>query len=179
MIPEPPSLPSLSANDLLPLFQQKLEAAAATMVIAQGKKEIAYEIGRYLAQSNISEAPSYDISAARVLDLSSSALTPQETIRVTKAHAAIAETGTLVFVSGKENPTLSHFLPDIEIVILRRADLRAHLEQILNEMPKPLPRGLYCVTGPSRSADIEQTLLMGAHGPRFLHVIVWEDEKAA
>ncbi|MFN3889276.1 MAG: lactate utilization protein C [Beijerinckiaceae bacterium] len=93
------------------------------------------------------------------------------------AEAGVAETGTLVFSSGAHNPTTLNFLPDNHIAVLRAADVEADYEAVWARLRTGygkgvLPRTVNFVTGPSRSADIEQKLLLGAHGPRSLHIIV-------
>lgn len=93
------------------------------------------------------------------------------------AEAGVAETGTLAFVSGAHNPTTLNFLPDNHIAVLRACDLDADYEAVWTRLRSRfgkgvLPRTVNFVTGPSRSADIEQKLLLGAHGPRSLHIIL-------
>ncbi len=95
------------------------------------------------------------------------------------AFAAIAETGTLALVSGAENPTTLNFLPDNHIVVVSAGDLAGSTEEAIDKLrvrygKDGMPRTLNLITGPSRSADIEQTLILGAHGPRKLHVIIVE-----
>ena len=80
-------------------------------------------------------------------------------------------------VPGQDNPTTLNFLPDNHIVVLDAADLAGDLETVFAQLREKfgagvLPRVVNLITGPSRSADIEQTLILGAHGPRRLHVIV-------
>lgn len=94
------------------------------------------------------------------------------------AFCGVAETGTLVFLSGREHGTLSSFLPDHHLVVVASGDLVGSYEQAWNrlrERGEQMPRTVNWVTGPSRSADIELTMLMGAHGPVALHVIIVED----
>jgi L-lactate dehydrogenase complex protein LldG len=96
---------------------------------------------------------------------------------VSHAFAAVAETGTLVLTSGPDNPTTLNFLPDVHIVVAAASDVAADLETVMTRLRArfgsgSMPRVVNLVTGPSRSADIEQTLILGAHGPRKLHVIV-------
>jgi L-lactate dehydrogenase complex protein LldG len=96
---------------------------------------------------------------------------------VSMAFAGIAETGTLALVSGPANPTTLNFLPDNHIVVLRKDDVVADYESVFARLRTAygkgeLPRTLNFITGPSRSADIEQTLLLGAHGPRRLHIVI-------
>ena len=96
---------------------------------------------------------------------------------VSAAFAAVAETGTLALVSGPDNPTTLNFLPDNHFVVVFAADVVADVESVFARLKAAygagaLPRTVNFITGPSRSADIEQTLLLGAHGPRRLHVVV-------
>jgi len=100
---------------------------------------------------------------------------------VSHAMAGIAETGTLVLPSGPDNPTTVNFLPEHHIVVIRANDIAGDMETVLDQVRDTygqgkMPRTLNLITGPSRSADIEQTLLLGAHGPRALHVIVVDGE---
>ena len=97
------------------------------------------------------------------------------------AWAAVAETGTLFFPSDPVRPATLNLLPDTEIVLLRVSAIVGAYEEAWDrlraERKDPMtggwmPRNLMLVTGPSRSADIEQTMLLGAHGPRSLHVVL-------
>lgn len=93
------------------------------------------------------------------------------------AFAGAGETGTLVLLSGADNPTTINFLPENHIVLIDAADIASGHEAIWTRLRRKLgsgkmPRTVNMITGPSRSADIEQTLIMGAHGPVRLHVIV-------
>jgi len=95
------------------------------------------------------------------------------------AYGGVAETGTLVMSSGPRSPTTLNFLPDVHMVVIRAQDIAANYEQIWDRLrtdAKPdaplLPRTVNWITGPSRTADIEQTLLLGAHGPRKLIILL-------
>jgi L-lactate dehydrogenase complex protein LldG len=87
------------------------------------------------------------------------------------ADGAIAETGTLIFCAGPGRPSAWHFLPGHEIVLVRADTIVADLETFLAACPR-LPSTINLVTGPSRTADIEQTIERGAHGPRSLHILL-------
>ncbi len=95
------------------------------------------------------------------------------------AFGGISETGTLILLSGKDNPTTVNFLPENHIVLVEAADIAVNYETVFARLRKKakgaLPRTVNMITGPSRSADIEQTLILGAHGPVRLHIIVVED----
>ena len=100
-----------------------------------------------------------------------------DTTGLSHAKAAIAETGTLVITSGSDNPTSVNFLPENHVVVVDARDIEGDLEAALGRVRDEhgkgrMPRTVNMITGPSRSGDIEQTILLGAHGPRTLHVIV-------
>ncbi|MBL4614522.1 MAG: lactate utilization protein [Magnetovibrio sp.] len=103
----------------------------------------------------------------------------EDLVGLSMAYGAVSETGTLVLLSGPETPTTLNFLPDVHIVVLHAHDVVGNYEQVwarLRREAKPdmpvLPRTVNWITGPSRTADIEQTLLLGAHGPRKLIILL-------
>ncbi|MDH5359341.1 MAG: LUD domain-containing protein [Gammaproteobacteria bacterium] len=91
------------------------------------------------------------------------------------ATAAIAETGSVVMIASEETPTEANFLPDNFICIVKKYTLLAHMEdlwaQLRQQNNKP-PAVVNIISGPSRTADVEQTIQLGAHGPRRMHVII-------
>jgi L-lactate dehydrogenase complex protein LldG len=91
------------------------------------------------------------------------------------ADYGIAETGTLAFFSGPSSASSWHFRPGREFVLLSRACILPRLEDIIARLSgaKGVPATLNLVTGPSRTADIEQTIELGAHGPRMLDILIW------
>ncbi len=99
-------------------------------------------------------------------------------VSVTAAFAAIAETGTLMLHSGPESPTTLNFLPDNHVVVLRASQIMRAYEDGWDALRDrgAMPRTVNFITGPSRTGDIEQKILLGAHGPRRLHIILIEDE---
>lgn len=99
---------------------------------------------------------------------------------ITGAFAAVAETGTLMLVSGPESPTRNNFLPDTHIVVLRANEVVACYEDGWDRLRAAgaMPRTVNFITGPSRTGDIEQRLVLGAHGPRRLHIVLVDDAAA-
>lgn len=102
---------------------------------------------------------------------------------ITSADYALADTGTLALISGGEQHRLISLLPPVHVCLLDPRhifpslnELLAHL-QVACETRGTLPQTLTCITGPSRTADIEQTITLGVHGPRNLHVILYEPDK--
>jgi L-lactate utilization protein LutC len=99
-------------------------------------------------------------------------------VTVTGAYAAVAETGSVVLLSSAESPTTLNFLPDDHLVVVRESQIVAHIEDVWTRMRKDkraMPRTVNFISGPSKTADVEQTIQEGAHGPRRLHVILVAD----
>ncbi len=98
-----------------------------------------------------------------------------ETLVVSIADLAIAETGSVVFLSGHDAPTLLTFLPLHHIVVVNAALIHSHLEDVFTFVghgQKRQPRNLCIVTGTSGTADIEGKNIRGAHGPKFMHIVI-------
>ena len=90
------------------------------------------------------------------------------------ADYGIAETGTVVFFSGPDSPPSWHFRPRREFVLLQRGRILPRLEDVIafSSAEQRMPSTLNLVTGPSRTADIEQTIELGAHGPGEVHILI-------
>jgi L-lactate dehydrogenase complex protein LldG len=101
---------------------------------------------------------------------------------ITGVDFALAETGSLVLTSLTEGSQLSSLAPPVHIALYRRSQIRASLDEVLQNLPVsrdpegPSPaRSVVFVSGTSRTADIEQILIRGVHGPRSVHAILVED----
>nr|WP_321462608.1 LUD domain-containing protein [uncultured Cohaesibacter sp.] len=98
-------------------------------------------------------------------------------VGVNHAMGGVAETGTAILASGPDNPTTINFLPENHIIVVHADDIYGDYESVHDHLRGPdgvahMPRALNMITGPSRSGDIEQKIMLGAHGPRAVHVIV-------
>lgn len=97
-------------------------------------------------------------------------------VGITGVFCAIAETGTLMLLSGPETPASMSLLPETHVAILPVDRIVPSMEDawaLLRKEKGQLPRAVNFVSGPSRTADIEQTVTLGAHGPyRVLIVLV-------
>ena len=93
---------------------------------------------------------------------------------MTRAEFGMAETGSLVFASGPDNPVTLNFLGETHFAVLRAEDIKGGYEELWAAWRQRglTPRTTNFVTGPSRSADIGQTLQLGAHGPVALHIFL-------
>ncbi len=95
---------------------------------------------------------------------------------VVEADYAIADTGTLVIPFGTTSSTLPHFLPDTVIALVQKTRIMAHQIELFERLDVEQARNMLMVTGPSRTADIEKILILGAHGPRRLIVVLLANE---
>ncbi|MBM3972771.1 MAG: hypothetical protein FJ301_01545 [Planctomycetes bacterium] len=103
----------------------------------------------------------------------------QADIGVTGAQWGIAETGTLVLASADERHRLASLLPALHVVVLPVRALLGTLGEAFAALQRdgaPAARTITFVSGPSRTADIELTLVVGVHGPKALHVLLVRDD---
>jgi len=91
---------------------------------------------------------------------------------VSEAVYGLADTGSVVIAASPEEPRANSLLPDVHITLLAEDRILAGLQELFTAVGASLPSSLAIVTGPSRSADIEQTLTIGVHGPGEVHVVV-------
>ena len=167
------------------------------LVPVSDNQPLVTQISSYLKKENL---PSQVVmSSDEVLDsipweeqplLEISKRIPEEDdmVSVTSAAVGVAETGTLAMFSGPDHPSTLNFLPETHVVVLPKDRVAKNYEDVwdmirnnsamedLNEK-KEMPRTVNFITGPSHSGDIEQTLLLGAHGPRRLHIILVDSKE--
>jgi len=177
----------IAAQSRVQLLKQKLEAVQTSVDIVSSESEIAASIAGFLESLDspleVGVVPGYDLSA---LDNDSGLrfyrCDDPATCHSLLSRAAygIAETGSVVQASGPHSPTLANFLPDNCIFVLKEQHIFAYLEDALLQVQQGeagMPRALNLISGPSKTADIEQTLVYGAHGPIQLHVIVVKEHR--
>jgi L-lactate dehydrogenase complex protein LldG len=186
----PPRGPAVARAQLpqpekVALFCQWAEANNATIARVRAP-DVAGEVTAYLARNNLpaqaAMAPSmlldgYDWASQKMLTLRRGRGEGSDQVSITGAFAGIAETGTLVMASGPDHPVSLNLLPDTHIVVLREADIVAGYEEVWERLrtrygKNAMPRTVNTITGPSRTGDIEQTIELGAHGPRRMHIVV-------
>lgn len=99
-------------------------------------------------------------------------------VGITEVFCAIAETGTLMTLSGEHSPPAASLLPETHIAVLRTSQIVPAMEEAWQRLRNTygvvdgMPRAVNFISGPSRTADIEQTLTFGAHGPYRVHVLL-------
>lgn len=96
-------------------------------------------------------------------------------IGFTGCFCAIAETGTLLLLSSPTTPKATALLPETHICVVEKSRIVRTMEEsfaLMRQEVSELPRSTFFVSGPSRTADIEQTIVLGAHGPYRVHVVL-------
>ena len=176
-------------GDLVERFIQRARDMESTAERVADASAIPPAVARYLDRLELPSALAAQKSHAGVcwpefggLDWGSAGLAievrptaGEDRLGITGAFCAIAETGTLVIVSGAETPTATTLLPDTHVAILRAERIVAGMEDafaLLRRELGALPRAINMISGPSRTGDIEQTIVLGAHGPYRVHILV-------
>lgn len=181
-----PARADVSGEDCVRLFEEMVEVSLASVERTDANATLPRTVAAYLDARQLPcelvippengwsdldwERAGIRVQARHVRSGDVAALAP--------AFCGVAETGTLVFLSGARHQTLSSFLPDHHLAVLSKRDLVGSYEDAWDRIRargEDMPRTVNWVTGPSRSADIELTMLMGAHGPLSLHVIIIEN----
>ena len=176
-----------SEGELIDAFVRRAEAVEASVASLSSFDDVPSEVSRYLKRRNlpahVAVAPHGDLDP---VDWAATAITaerrkPRESdlCGVNRAFCAVAETGTLVMISGPDNPSTMNFLPETHVAVLRKSDVVAASEDVWDRLrvsgrvsAGSVPRTVNMITGVSRTGDIEQTIQTGVHGPRHLHIIV-------
>jgi L-lactate dehydrogenase complex protein LldG len=181
LIPARSQVPHLAQIDL---FIANVEREFGSVARVDGTAAVPEAVAFYLAAQNLPSdiviAPHPELRAMPwgdrpLLRLREGRAVASDAVSVQQAFAAIAETGTLMLPSAPERPTTLNLLPDTAIVVLQAERVVGAYEEawdLLRREMGAMPRNVMLVTGPSRSADIEQALELGAHGPRRLHVVL-------
>lgn len=143
--------------------------------------EVPAAIARYLQQHKL---PRHAVCWAEFLDLEwqsagikvkARGSQGSDLVGITGAFGAIAETGTLMLLSGPRTPATTSLLPETHIAVVRAGRIVRGMEDawaLLRTEHGALPRAVNFISGPSRTADIEQTLVLGAHGPYRVHIVL-------
>jgi len=182
----------LERSARIALFRSMAEGVHATVAEAASAAEIPALVAAYLRQQNLPSRIRHGDDpllaglpwrdGAATIERLSGRADPGDEVSLSRAAAGVAESGTLVLLSGPDNPTTLNFLPETHVVVVRGDDIVASYEDVFDRVrqalgPGKMPRTLNMITGPSRTGDIEQKLELGAHGPKRLHVIILDNSE--
>jgi L-lactate dehydrogenase complex protein LldG len=147
------------------------EAREYVASVIQGKTAVTSN-APFLRQSGITDLPGVR-----------SGITDREELRglcatcsygISSADYALSDTGSLVMISSREEARLVSLLPPAHIAVVPASKLLTGLDELYQILPQPAEQtsSMVLITGPSRTADIEQILVRGVHGPGEIHVVV-------
>ena len=165
--------------DHLAQFKEKLELGGGSLSRVANYAEAASLITDFLIKQELPKqlrlAPALqNMKWDNRVEVSYGKSAGDDLVSVTPAFCAIAETGSVVLLSSPDSPTSLNYLPDVHFVIVEASQLLPHIEDVWTKLRQQpgIPRAINIITGPSKTADVEQTLQIGAHGPRQLRVIL-------
>lgn len=173
-------LPALE-GDRITRFCDRARAASSSCDRVAQLADAPAAVRRYLDEHQLPRAgcvwpdlAGLDWSGAG-LSLAPRAARGDDAVGVTGAFCGLAETGTLMLVSGPGTPASVSLLPETHVALLQVARIVAYMEEgwdLARRELHTLPRAVNFISGPSRTADIEQTLVLGAHGPYRVHIVL-------
>ena len=180
--PAPNLKPALS-EDPVSLFVRKANAVHARVSTVPTLAGVSEVVVRHIDDNGLDDAivvaPELEgVQWSNRLVVEERAARGSDRIGVTGAFAGIAETGSVMLLSGPESPTTLNFLPEDHIVVLRESRIVPHPEDawaLLREERGTMPRTVNLICGPSKTGDVELVILEGAHGPRRFHVVVVQE----
>lgn len=169
------------AGDPVARLCSRAEALASTVEVVARIGEAPAAVARYLAAHGLPPAAvawpqlaGLDWAGAG-LQVACRAASADDLVGITGVFCAVAETGTLVVLSGAGTPASTSLLPETHIAIVPAARIVPGMEEAFERIRAEcgeLPRAVNFISGPSRTGDIEQTLVLGAHGPYRVHIVV-------
>ena len=170
-----------SSQALLERFRIKSEVQASTVDVVATDADVPAATARYLSGMKLPKTAVVQPALAS-LDWAAAGLTVEargardaDLVGITGCFCAVAETGTLMMCSAPDTPAAVSLLPETHVAVVHAARIVAYMEDAWNLARAELgtlPRAVNFISGPSRTGDIEQTIVLGAHGPYRVHLLV-------
>jgi L-lactate dehydrogenase complex protein LldG len=169
------------AWDPVARFREQALRLASTVEDVTSLDGVPAAVARYLRQNDLSLTAACWPQFADLpwqgagMDIAVRPARDADLIGITGAFCAIAETGTLMTVSGPHTPATTSLLPETHVAVVPASRIVRGMEeawQLLREELASPPRAVSFISGPSRTADIEQTVTLGAHGPYRVHILL-------
>ncbi len=176
--------------DRVARFRERLEAVAGRCTLVHDEAEAAAALRRIVEAKGARRLAVSDDSTVQLVSAGLDAVELwkpggdraellEADLGLSTAQWGIAETGTLVLESAAERHRLVSLVPPVHVALLRASRILGTLGQALaavrRDDPTGMSRAVTLITGPSRTADIELTLVVGVHGPKELHVLLLQD----
>jgi L-lactate dehydrogenase complex protein LldG len=170
-----------SAADPITHFRQQAERMASTVAEVAGRSDVPAAVADYLDAHGL---PRQAVAWPELADLDWRAAGLELAVRppregdlvgLTGVYCAVAETGSLVCFSGPRTPASTTLLPETHIAVVPASRVLMGMEDVwalARRERGELPRAVNFISGPSRTGDIEQTIVLGAHGPYRVHIVL-------
>lgn len=179
--------PRFNRDLYIQTFVQRFEKLAGNAFVVENAAAVVPLLSSLLDAKRVvaSNAPFLEACGITALPQVQSGFTDRDALReacaaadigITSADYALAETGTLVMLSSRQEARLVSLLPPVHLAIIPRSRIVANLDELLSLLPKPAEQSssMVLITGPSRTADIEQILVRGVHGPGEIYAVIVE-----
>jgi L-lactate dehydrogenase complex protein LldG len=167
--------------ELLPRFKERCIAMMSSVAEINSVADVPQAVAKYLTENKLPrsgacwpEFANLDWAGAG-LQIAARPANGDDKVGITGTYCAVAENGTLMLLSGQDSHATTSLLPDNHIAVVPASRIVRAMEDgwdLLRREHDSLPRQVNFVSGPSRTADIEMTLVMGAHGPFRVHVVI-------
>ena len=174
-------LPGFGKHEPVQHFIDECDRLKTTLAEVASPSEVPREVARYIAQQSLlpkvvgwNEFADFDWAAAHI-GYESRPANGADLIGLTGCFCAIGETGTLLLLGTRVTPKVTALLPETHLCVVKKSRIVPTMEdafQLMRDEFGEPPRATFFVSGPSRTADIEQTIVIGAHGPYRVHVIL-------
>lgn len=169
---------SISNNELEKEFTANLEIVSGLVISLDKKDELKEKIRELMAEFKVESVCFWNEKLMKSLEIVSSEDPATADMGITGADFAIADTGTLVLLSGPERPRLTSLLPPVHVCILEKESILPDIHALFATLresfsgPEDICSCVSFITGPSRTADIELNLTLGVHGPEKMIAII-------
>ncbi len=186
--PAPPArirIPEMGMEERIARLRANVEALAGKMCLAASAEDVrAYVEGVIAGRAAVaSNAPLLAECGVTSLAGVRAGVTDRAGLRelcancavgITGADYALADTGSLVLISSPREARMISLLPPVHVAVVARDRILTGLDELFTLVPQPaeVTSSMVLITGPSRTADIEQFLVRGVHGPGEVHVVV-------
>jgi L-lactate utilization protein LutC len=147
------------------------EARSVVAYLIDGKSAVASNAA-FLRETGIVSLPGVFTGFTDAVELRDACASAD--VGITSADYALADTGSLVMIASPEDARLVSLLPPVHIAVLRRERILTGIDELFTVVPNPaeVSSSMVIITGPSRTADIEQILVKGVHGPGMVHAVI-------
>lgn len=178
-IPVPPSYRPPASGNLVQAFAERARLANAEVRFLNSETDVPQVTAELLRACNMAAIVHVPPDALALPWEATPGLTVEHTApgaedaAIAIAPFGIAQTGTLAYPARADSPASWHFRAGFEIAVIHARTILSHLEDVIAHLNSGgLPSTVNFVTGPSRTGDIEQTLELGAHGPKALAILI-------